>query len=565
MDKVKLLEIAEEAGLANYDILEKAKELGFNVKSSTSSITYDEAGILVDYAISGTLPKGFKLKSSTYDSIKIQINDLKNIKSFEWQFELKHNLMAVIGNNGIGKSSFIITLAKIIHPDIFRLELIGNGYKNTNIVYSFMDTLKQQEEKYIWNKPTTWQEASKKIMPKLLGYFESSILTGKRFRIYNNLKTIEVNENEDVIEEASDFLRSNMNYIMYGKNSDDERFKTLYKVYGKRKKKQLDGSFHTKEYTWFVLKISNHYVNEYFFSTGEYFLLSLFKFIENLMNKGKDVSMIIIDEIELSLHSLAQKRLIKKLKEFSDEYNLMVIFTTHSLQIIEEINPENIFYFQNNSGVCQISAPSYPGYLTSRLEQHKFYDRVILVEDSLAEMFILEVLNDNSINTILYKIIPIGGWEKVLEIYQINEGKKIFSDAQVLVILDGDVKEKANKNKYSRIQKRFLPLENIERYIATLIINTDIEFSSFIETKISPKQFSELDYKLKEEPLKNTQNIKDTYHHFIEAVRKEMSYTSYDELQKQIIQYILNKNKSSSQYQKFNNEIIKFLNDGFEV
>jgi len=60
MDKVKIQEIADEAGLSNGDLLEKAKELGFDVKAANSTISYDDAGVLVDYAISGTLPKGFK-------------------------------------------------------------------------------------------------------------------------------------------------------------------------------------------------------------------------------------------------------------------------------------------------------------------------------------------------------------------------------------------------------------------------------------------------------------------------------------------------------------------------
>jgi len=60
MDKVKIQEIAEEAGLSNGELIEKAKELGFNVKAANSTISLDDAGVLVDYAISGTLPKGFK-------------------------------------------------------------------------------------------------------------------------------------------------------------------------------------------------------------------------------------------------------------------------------------------------------------------------------------------------------------------------------------------------------------------------------------------------------------------------------------------------------------------------
>jgi translation initiation factor IF-2 len=59
MDKVKIQEIADEAGLSNGDLIEKAKELGFDVKAANSTISLDDAGILVDYAISGTLPKAF--------------------------------------------------------------------------------------------------------------------------------------------------------------------------------------------------------------------------------------------------------------------------------------------------------------------------------------------------------------------------------------------------------------------------------------------------------------------------------------------------------------------------
>ncbi|MBN2768804.1 MAG: translation initiation factor IF-2 N-terminal domain-containing protein, partial [Campylobacterales bacterium] len=60
MDKVKIQEIAEEAGLSNADLLEKATELGFDIKAANSSISLENAGVLVEYAISGKLPAGFK-------------------------------------------------------------------------------------------------------------------------------------------------------------------------------------------------------------------------------------------------------------------------------------------------------------------------------------------------------------------------------------------------------------------------------------------------------------------------------------------------------------------------
>ena len=70
MDKVKIQEIADEAGLSNGDLLDKAKELGFDVKAANSTISMEDAGILVDYAISGTLPKGFK-KPGSKSKIKV--------------------------------------------------------------------------------------------------------------------------------------------------------------------------------------------------------------------------------------------------------------------------------------------------------------------------------------------------------------------------------------------------------------------------------------------------------------------------------------------------------------
>ncbi len=71
MDKIKILDIAAEAGLSNSELLEKAKELGFNVKVANSSISVDEAGILVDYAISGKLPKGFNTKDEKPKKTKV--------------------------------------------------------------------------------------------------------------------------------------------------------------------------------------------------------------------------------------------------------------------------------------------------------------------------------------------------------------------------------------------------------------------------------------------------------------------------------------------------------------
>ncbi len=54
MDKIKIKDIADEAGLSTDNLLDKAKQLGLHVKTASSLISMYNAGILVDFAISGT-------------------------------------------------------------------------------------------------------------------------------------------------------------------------------------------------------------------------------------------------------------------------------------------------------------------------------------------------------------------------------------------------------------------------------------------------------------------------------------------------------------------------------
>jgi len=63
MDRVKIQEIAAEAGMSNSEMLDKAKEIGLDVKVAASSIGVDQAEILMGYAMTGDLPAGFGKKA----------------------------------------------------------------------------------------------------------------------------------------------------------------------------------------------------------------------------------------------------------------------------------------------------------------------------------------------------------------------------------------------------------------------------------------------------------------------------------------------------------------------
>ncbi len=132
MDKVKIQEIAEEAGLSIGELLDKAKELGFDVKAANSTISMENAGILVDYAISGTLPKGFKKTRA-----KEKIQDAKKKYTEESSVSRKRKGITIVNRE---KKSTIKDLKKgLIKIDMLyagglhRIRSQGSLLKNSSV------------------------------------------------------------------------------------------------------------------------------------------------------------------------------------------------------------------------------------------------------------------------------------------------------------------------------------------------------------------------------------------------------------------------------------------------
>lgn len=406
--------------------------------------------------------------------IKIIIENLKKIKKLEFVLNLEKGIYAIIGNNGSGKSSLITSIAKLVRPSILKEEFAGNtnNYKNTKITY-----INPYGLDIIWQKNPNWNAIQNyKLMPRYKGFFESSILTGTRFFHLDNKKITFTNKDIENSIEATPFIKNNLDYIINGTKTS--HFDNLFYI-----------RINNKNRIYYLQFNQDNYITEFNLSTGEYFLLSVLKIIQTFSKRRKqdDLRLLIIDEIDIALHPLAEKRFIEKLKEWMNEFNLLIIFATHSLQIINSLKAEEIYYLEND----KIFNPIYPAYLTSKLFQHTSYDRIILVEDELAIRFINKILDSFNLERILYKIIPIGGWEKVLEIYELNEKFKYFGNAYTLNILDRDIIGKANKGKFKRIKKTFLPFNNVERFSVEKLFSCN-NFKESIETIIYPKKIVEL-------------------------------------------------------------------------
>ena len=80
MSKIKIEEVALEAGTSDKIALEKAKELGFKVRARNSTINEEQAMMLMDYIISGKLPKELSKEKASKKSEEKKEDSKKETK-----------------------------------------------------------------------------------------------------------------------------------------------------------------------------------------------------------------------------------------------------------------------------------------------------------------------------------------------------------------------------------------------------------------------------------------------------------------------------------------------------
>ena len=183
--------------------------------------------------------------------------------------------------------------------------------------------------------------------------------------------------------------------------------------------------------------------------------------------------MFFLDEIELALHPSSLKKLVTLMKSVADEYNYAIYFSTHSIELISDIKPDNIFYIERHTdNSLEIINPCYPAYATKFLYDHSGYDKVILVEDDLAKDVINRILQERSMrNNKLIHILPAGGWSNVLKLADdVIKNNLLGKRAAISVVLDKDIIEVSKKHIVKQVYSStipigYLPISSLEKYL----------------------------------------------------------------------------------------------------
>ncbi len=120
-------------------------------------------------------------------------------------------------------------------------------------------------------------------------------------------------------------------------------------------------------------------------------------------------SLILIDEIETSLHPRAQRRLMRDLATIARLNELQIIITTHSPYVLEELpDAARIYLMEGAEGKRPVTGVS-PEFAMTRMDEEAHPECDIYVEDNRAKALLGEILA-NVDRTLLTrsKLIPFG-------------------------------------------------------------------------------------------------------------------------------------------------------------
>ena len=197
-----------------------------------------------------------------------------------------------------------------------------------------------ENAKRSWKKiDDRWKKSSTGIM-NIKGFYEGSLIFGNRFKdtSYEKLRGVEAIDTDKLIP-ANDFIRKNLGNILQGDANFYERLWFVSSYYEK-----FDG-------TIFYYEKNGKRISQFHMSTGENLLISILNSLYIRNNDRANLNkpcIIFLDEIELALHPSSLKRLVHFLQEISIQYNYAIYFSTHSIELISGIIPDNIFFIERH-------------------------------------------------------------------------------------------------------------------------------------------------------------------------------------------------------------------------
>lgn len=153
-----------------------------------------------------------------------------------------------------------------------------------------------------------------------------------------------------------------------------------------------------------VVEWNNLEFSQFHQGAGEDATLDLLSLVQDIPRH----SLIIIDEVEASLHPRSQRRLIHFLLWLARTKSIQVILSTHSSYVLEELPEEaRIFLNRGNAGVNVFYGVT-PNFALNRMDDIDRPDLYLFTEDDEATVLVQEILRAKSIELSRIRCMAVG-------------------------------------------------------------------------------------------------------------------------------------------------------------
>lgn len=154
-------------------------------------------------------------------------------------------------------------------------------------------------------------------------------------------------------------------------------------------------------------------------------------------------SLVLIDEIESSLHPRMQRRLIRDLAHICRVNELQIVLTSHSPYVLEELPPEaRAHILVSSEGRREIVYGVSPEFAMTRMDDVPHHECDLYVEDNAAAAMLVEILAAQDSDLVKRcQIIPFGAASVGSALGQMVAGNRFRRPS--VVFLDGDRGEDA--------------------------------------------------------------------------------------------------------------------------
>jgi ABC-type cobalamin/Fe3+-siderophores transport system ATPase subunit len=376
------------------------------------------------------------------NTLHVRLEYIQHIVNLALEIDLSApGLVCLVGRNGTGKTTLVRALRNLSSSDTFVRTATPYAFSpSSRITYEVDGTVVVRA----YDESIRSLNCREEIPSELRGLISAELPMphGARFNYFKSASEADL-----------DIRRA----ITLGTSATpSELIEFLNTIYGTtRYSSMVEVAVKGKRY-YAIVNEDDSYIREDYLSSGEYFLINLYRTISG------SAQLIIIDEIDISLDAAAQANLSDWLRKFCVRYARKILFTTHSLAIMRQLEASELFYIDHAQGVSSVIPASY-SYAKARMFGFSGWDKYILTEDEVLLDFIEAIINRHRIQSFFqYKIIYIGGARQVISLMERNQLEQFLSSPEnVITILDGDQAGSRAVVANSRVYT--IPLESVEK------------------------------------------------------------------------------------------------------